>query len=93
MVANAMVSLREHRWAFAFGAIDSYVVVAKYSGERKLTFRAGTQSPNRAVRALQHRVQLQQKTQNKSTLAKLPKRILSAGVAKVELPPLPSLSR
>jgi hypothetical protein len=36
---------------------------------------------------------LQQKTQNKSALANVPSRILSAGAAKVELPPLPSLPR
>jgi hypothetical protein len=74
---------------FAIGA--AYLIVSKYSTARKLTFNAGPKSPNPAERALQHRVQLQQKTQSAIAPAAVPKRVLTTGVAKVELPPLPSL--
>jgi hypothetical protein len=93
MVAYAIVSLASVAAHLLFGIVAWYVVVAKYSADRKLTFRAGPTSPNQAERAIEHRAQLQQKTQNKSALANVPSRILSAGAAKVELPPLPSLPR
>jgi hypothetical protein len=69
-----------------FALVAAYVVVAHYSG-RKLTFKAGPKSPNPAERALQHRVQIQQKTQNKNVTTTLQKRIVSTGLSKVELPP------
>ncbi len=72
---------------FVLGA--TYFVVSRYSGARKLTFAAGPKSPNPAERALQHRVQLQERT--KTAPAAVPKRVLTRGVAKIELPPLPSL--
>jgi von Willebrand factor type A domain-containing protein len=74
---------------FAIGA--GYLVVSKYSSARKLTFNAGPKSPNPAERALQHRVQLQQKTQSVTMPAAVPKRVLTTGAAKVALPPLPFL--
>ena len=74
-----------------FGIGAAYLVVSKYSGTRKLTFSAGPKSPNPAERALQHRVQLQQKTQSITAPAAVPKRVLTTGAAKVALPPLPSL--
>lgn len=74
-----------------FALIAGYVVVSKYSADRKLTFKAGPKSPNPAERALEHRVQVQQKTQSQSAPANVPKRILSAGAAKVQLPPLPAM--
>src|SRR5207253_8638223 len=74
-----------------FGLGAAYLVVSKYSAGRKLTFNAGPKSPNPAERALQHRVQLQQKTQSATAPASVPKRVLSASAAKIELPPLPSL--
>jgi hypothetical protein len=74
---------------FAFGA--AYFVVSRYSIARKLTFSAGPKSPNPAERALQHRIQLQKKTQNTSAIAAVPKRVLTTGQSKVELPPMPSL--
>ena len=72
-----------------FGLIAGYLVVSKYSATRKLTFAAGPKSPNPAERALQHRVQIQQKTQNAP--ATVPKRVLTTGAAKVELPPMPAV--
>lgn len=69
-----------------FALVAAYVVVAHYSG-RKLTFQAGPKSPNPAERAIQHRVQIQQKTQNKNITTAQQKRIVSTGLSKVELPP------
>jgi von Willebrand factor type A domain len=85
--AFLLVSIAVH---LLFGLGAAYVVVSRYSANRKLTFQAGPKSPNPAERALQHRVQLQEKT--KRVPAAVPKRILSSGAAKIELPPLPSLS-
>ena len=48
---------------FVLGA--TYFVVSRYSGARKLTFAAGPKSPNPAERALQHRVQLQERTKTR----------------------------
>ena len=69
-----------------FGIGAAYLVVSKYSGTRKLTFAAGPKSPNPAERALQHRVQLQQKTQSITAPAAVPKRVLTTGAAKVAGP-------
>ena len=74
-----------------FGVGAAYLVVAKHSAARKLTFNAGPKSPNSAERAIQHRVQLQEKM--KSVPATIPKRVLSTGRTKVELPPLPQISQ
>jgi von Willebrand factor type A domain-containing protein len=73
-----------------FGLGAAYVVVSRYSAARKLTFQAGPKSPNPAERALEHRVQLKEKT--KSAPAAIPKRVISSAPSKVELPPMPSLA-
>ncbi len=72
---------------FAAGA--AYYVVSHYTAARKLTFQGGPKSPNPSERALQHKVQMQQKTQN--TLVAVPKRVLTTGVSKVALPEMPAL--
>lgn len=84
-----LISVGAHL-VFAIGA--AYVVVAHYSG-RKLTFQAGPKSPNPVERARQHRVQIQQKTQNKNVTTTLQKRIVSTGLSKVELPPLEAMPK
>ncbi|CAN5164183.1 hypothetical protein BH20VER2_BH20VER2_18190 [soil metagenome] len=66
-------------------------VVSRYAGPRKLTFNAGPKSPNPSERALQHRVQMQ-KLQNKSMPEAVPKRVLTTGMAKISLPPMPEIS-
>lgn len=66
-------------------------VVAHYSNARRLTFQAGPKSPNPSERALQHRVQLQQK--NQSLPSSVPKRVLSTGLSKVALPEMPALPK
>src|SRR4051812_38450499 len=72
-----------------FGLGAAYVVVSHYS-VRKLTFNAGPKSPNPSERAIQHRVQLHEKMKNPPAVTA--KRILSGGVAKIALPPLPELT-
>ncbi|MEY2539771.1 MAG: hypothetical protein QOG67_3511 [Verrucomicrobiota bacterium] len=72
-----------------FGLGAGYLVVAHYSPARKLTFSAGPKSPNPAERALQHRVQLHEKV--KTAPPAVGKRVLTTGIAKIELPPLPSV--
>ncbi|HEY2124393.1 MAG TPA: VWA domain-containing protein [Chthoniobacterales bacterium] len=72
-----------------FGILAACLVVSKYSAGRKLTFSAGPKSPNPSERALQHRVQMQEKV--KAAPAAVPKRVLTAGAAKVQLPAMPSI--
>src|ERR1700747_3128651 len=61
-----------------FGIGAAYVVVSRYSN-RKLTFNAGPKSPNPSERAIEHRVQLQQKM--KTAPAGIPKPVLRPGPA------------
>lgn len=72
-----------------FGVGAGYLVVSRHTAARKLTFNAGPKSPNPSERAIQHRVQVQEKMKN--TPAIIPKRVLSAGVSKVTLPPIPEV--
>src|SRR5438045_2872606 len=72
-----------------FGMGAPYVLGYRHSN-RKLTFNVGPKSPNASERAIQHRVQLQEKM--KTAPAAIPKRILSTGATKVELPPIPELT-
>ncbi|HJT81119.1 MAG TPA: vWA domain-containing protein [Chthoniobacterales bacterium] len=73
-----------------FGVGAGYLVVSRYSAARKLTFNAGPKSPNASERAIQHRVQMQEKMKNAP--AAIPKRVLSTGAAKITLPPLPDIA-
>ena len=74
-----------------FGGVAAIWVVSKYSAARKLTFNAGPKSPNPSERALEHRVQLQKKTQTVSAPPAVPKRVLTTGLAKVTLPAMPEI--
>jgi len=74
-----------------FGAGAALLVVSKYSANRKLTFNAGPKSPNPSERALEHRVQLQKKMASVSAPPAVPKRVLTTGLAKITLPPLPEI--
>ena len=74
-----------------FGGVAAFWVVSKYTAARKLTFNAGPKSPNPSERALEHRVQLQKKMQTTSAPPVVPQRILTTGLAKVTLPPLPEI--
>ncbi len=74
---------------FAIGA--TFFVVSRYVAGHKLTFAAGPKSPNPAERALQHRVQIQQRLRTTSAPPAVPKRVLTTGAARIQLPALPSL--
>ncbi len=74
-----------------FGGLAAIWVVSKYSAARKLTFHAGPKSPNPSERALEHRVQLQKKTNSASAPPPVPKRVLTTGLAKVILPAMPEI--
>jgi hypothetical protein len=73
-----------------FGIGAGYLVVSHYS-TRKLTFVAGPKSPNPSERALQHKVQLQEKMKNAPAI--IPKRILSSSATKIALPPITELTK
>jgi len=74
-----------------FGGIAALWVVSRYTATRKLTFNAGPKSPNPSERALEHRVQLQKKNQSTSAPPAVPQRVLTTGLAKVTLPPMPEI--
>jgi len=74
-----------------FGLGAAVYVVSRYSAARKLTFQGGPKSPNPSERALQHRVQMERKMQTQSVPAAVPKRVLTTGLAKIELPPMPDI--
>src|SRR5205823_6132699 len=73
------------------GGVATIWVVSRYSAGRKLTFNAGPKSPNPSERALEHRVQLQKKMESVSAPPAVPKRVLTTGVAKIVLPPIPEI--
>ena len=71
------------------GLIAAVWVVQNYNTPRKLTFQSGPPSPNRATRAIEHKVQMAKK---QSTMtAPAIKRIVSTGISKVTLPEMPSM--
>ena len=75
-----------------FGIGAGVYVVSRYTAARKLTFQGGPKSPNPSERALQHRVQMERKMQTQSVPAAVPKRVLTTGLAKVALPPMPEIA-
>lgn len=74
------------------GGVATVWIVSKYSASRKLTFQAGPKSPNPSERALEHRVQLQNKMKTLSAPPTVPRRVLTTGASKVVLPPLPEIN-
>ncbi len=103
-IAMAPAPAKRRRWVLSPVLIGSIVlhllfaggaaiyVVSRYSTARKLTFQAGPKSPNPSEQALQHRVQVEKKMQTQSMPAAVPKRVLTTGLAKVTLPPLPEIA-
>ncbi len=73
------------------GLIAAVWVVQQYAATRKLTFKAGAPSPNRASRAIEHKVQMAKKQNMMSAPAV--KRIVSTGAAKFTLPEMPAMPR
>ncbi|MBA3960409.1 MAG: hypothetical protein H0X40_00710 [Chthoniobacterales bacterium] len=89
--------LRQSRFLFVsvaihllFGAVATIYVVQNYQGNRKLTFKAGPPSPNRATRAIEHKVQMA-KQKSISIAPPAVKRIVSTGISKVTLPQMPAM--
>ena len=74
---------------FAGGA--AIYVVSRYSAQRRLTFQGGPKSPNPSEQAMQHHVQMEKKMKSQSLPAAVPKRVLTTGLAKIELPPMPEM--
>ena len=74
-----------------FAGVAAIWVVSRYSAHRKLTFSVGPKYPNPSERALEHRVQLQKKMESVSAPPAVPKRVLTTGMAKVVLPPMPEI--
>jgi hypothetical protein len=73
-----------------FGGIATLWVVQTMHANRKLTFKGGPPSPNPSTRALEHQVQMAKK-QNTMSAPAMPKRITTAGLAKVTLPDMPAM--
>jgi hypothetical protein len=74
-----------------FGIGAACFVVQKIQTKRKVTFQGGPPSTNPSKRALEHKVSMAQKKKTGGAPPQA-KRIVSAGLAKVSLPDLPSVS-
>ncbi len=74
-----------------FGVGATYFIVQRISAKRKVTFQSGPPSANPSKRALEHKVSMAQKKKTGGAPPQA-KRIVSAGIAKVALPDLPTIS-
>lgn len=72
-----------------FGAVATYLIVQRVQAKRKLTFQGGPPSTNPSKRALEHQVSMAKKKSGGAPPQA--KRIVSAGLAKISLPDMPSL--
>ncbi len=68
----------------------TYFIVQRISAKRKVTFQSGPPSINPSNRALEHKVSMAKKKKTGGAPPQA-KRIVSAGIAKVSLPDLPSI--
>ena len=73
-----------------FGMGATYYVVQRIQAKRKVTFQSGPPSANPNKRALEHKVSMAQKKKTGGAPPQA-KRIVSAGIAKVALPDLPTI--
>jgi hypothetical protein len=73
-----------------FGMGATYYVVQRIQAKRKVTFQGGPPIADPSSRALEHKVSVQKKQKSGGAPAQA-KRIVSAGIAKVSLPELPSI--
>lgn len=73
-----------------FGVGATYFIVQRVQAKRKLTFQGGPPSTNPSKRALEHKVTMAQKKKTGGAPPQA-KRIVSAGIAKVSLPDLPTI--
>ena len=74
-----------------FGVGATYFVVQRIQARRKITFQEGPPVTNASKRALEHKVSMAQKKKTGGAPPQA-RRIVSAGIAKVSLPEMPSLS-
>jgi hypothetical protein len=82
-----LVSIAAH---VVFGLGATYFIVQRVQAKRKVTFQGGPPAVTASKRALEHKVSLAKK-KNTGGAPPQAKRIVSAGIAKVSLPDLPSL--
>ncbi len=73
-----------------FGLGATYFIVQRIQAKRKVTFKGGPPSANPSKRALEHKVSMAQKKKTGGAPPQA-KRIVSAGIAKVSLPDLPTI--
>jgi hypothetical protein len=73
-----------------FGVGATYFIVQRIQAKRKVTFQGGPPSVNPSKRALEHKVSMAQKKKTGGAPPQA-KRIVSAGIAKVALPDLPTV--
>ncbi len=73
-----------------FGVGATYFIVQRIQAKRKVTFQGGPPSVNPSKRALEHKVSMAQKKKTGGAPPQA-KRIVSAGIAKVSLPDLPTI--
>ncbi len=83
-----VISIAVHVLLGLFAAVW---VVQSYSANRKLTFKGGPPSPNKATRAIEHKVQMAKKQSTMTAPAM--KRIVSTGISKVTLPEMPAMPK
>ncbi len=73
-----------------FGMGATYFIVQRIQAKRKVTFQSGPPSTNPSKRALEHKVSMAQKKKTGGAPPQA-KRIVSAGIAKISLPDLPTI--
>lgn len=73
-----------------FGVGATYFIVQRIAAKRKVTFQGGPPSANPSKRALEHKVSMAKKKKTGGAPPQA-KRIVSAGIAKVSLPDLPTI--
>ncbi len=73
-----------------FGVGATYFIVQQIQAKRKVTFQGGPPMVDPSTHALEHKVSLQKKQKSGGAPAQA-KRIVTAGIAKVSLPDLPSI--
>lgn len=74
-----------------FGVGATYLVVQRVAAKRKVTFQGGPPTINPSKRALEHKVTLAQKKKSGGAPPQS-KRIVTAGLAHISLPDMPSLT-
>lgn len=73
-----------------FGVGATYFIVQRIAAKRKVTFQGGPPANSASKRALEHKVSMAQKKKTGGAPPQA-KRIVSAGIAKISLPDLPSI--